>query len=443
MERRTLLLQLFAAFVSAARPLRTQRGPNVVLIISDDHGWPDYGFMGHRHVRTPHLDRLASESMVYARGYVPSSLCRPSLASMMTGLYPHQHKMSGNDPQGDARDPENRARMVRVFQRSKTVAGLLAERGYVSHQSGKWWEGECKCGGFTECMTHGDVKRGGRHGDEGLKIGRETMQPIYDFVDRAGGKPFFIWYAPFLPHTPHNPPARLLPPYKDKGLGDELAKYYAMCEWLDETAGQLLGYLDKKGLRENTLVIFLADNGWVQTETPKSLVERRAKGSPYDAGLRTPILLRWPGKIRPGRDEKTPVSSVDLAPTILAACGLRREAAMPGVNLMDRERLRKREAIYGSIFVHTIPDPENPAAGLKYRWTVKDRWKLIVPYRPNAAMPMWFASGGLAATSPGWSPEIELFDILADPFERTDLASRHPDVIRSLEADLDRWWRPV
>ena len=103
--------------------------PNVVLIISDDHGWSDYGFMGHPVVRTPNIDKLASESLAFTRGYVPTSLCRTSLASIMTGLYPHQHRIVGNDPPGDARSAENRARMVALFQRSKTIAAMLGGEG--------------------------------------------------------------------------------------------------------------------------------------------------------------------------------------------------------------------------------------------------------------------------------------------------------------------------
>jgi len=195
--------------------------PNIVLIISDDHGWPDYGFMGHPVIHTPNLDRLASESMVYTRGYVPAPLCRPSLATLATGLYPHQHKITGNDPPGErpasARDVERRASMERVYSRNENVMELLRRSGYVSHQSGKWWEGNPLDHGFTEAMTHGDVTRGGRHGDDGLTIGREGMGPIFDFIDSTTAEwkeakypgqwfvepvdtPFFIWYGVFLPN---------------------------------------------------------------------------------------------------------------------------------------------------------------------------------------------------------------------------------------------------
>ena len=125
--------------------------PNVVMIIGDDQAWTDYGFMGHPHIRTPHLDKLAAESLVFKRGYVPSSLCRASLATMITGLYPHQHLITSNDPtvpegvaSGAAMKNEkylaDRAKMIANFEKSPNLAKLLGTAGYVSHQSGKWWD---------------------------------------------------------------------------------------------------------------------------------------------------------------------------------------------------------------------------------------------------------------------------------------------------------------
>ena len=413
----------------------TDRPPNVVLIISDDQGWADHGFMGHPVIRTPHLDRLASESMVFTRVYVPTSLCRPSLASMVTGLYPHQHKITGNDPKGKVRDPENRARMVNIFNRSKTVPFFLGEKGYLSHQSGKWWEGGYKSGGFTHGMTHGDPTRGGRHGDEGLKIGRETMQPIYDFVEKAGDTPFFLWYAPFMPHRPHNPPERLLNKYLAPNRPIAISRYYAMCEWFDETVGELLSYLDKKGLKENTLVLYVCDNGWIQAENPKPGIRTRAKLSPYDAGLRTPVIMRWPGKVKPGRDEKTLASSIDLAPTILKACGIEPPPDMPGIDLRDRAGLSGRKAIFGGLFTHTAVDIHSPGANLKYRWGIRGEWKLILPYTPNADLNL------TSAPRAAWVKEHpELYQVVADPHEKEDLAAKHPGIVQALKQEINQWW---
>src|SRR5262249_534620 len=150
-------------------------------------------------------------------------------------------------------------------------------------------------GGFTHGMTAGD-----RHGDQGLDIGRPTMQPIYDFGARAQAedKPFFVWYAPMVPHDPHTPPARRLPPYEAPAPSAPVARPWALTEWFDETVGQLLAHLDERGLTENTIVVYLADNGWIQDVAGPRFAPR-SKQSPNDGGLRTPILLRWPKRVAP------------------------------------------------------------------------------------------------------------------------------------------------
>ena len=163
--------------------------PNIVLIISDDQGWTDYGFMGHPVIQTPHLDRLARESIVFRRGYVPTALCRPSLMALATGHYAHRHGVTGNDPSprpaGFDSDlfRERRATLISFIDRFETLPELLADRGYLTHQSGKWWEGSFQRGGFTHGMTRGFPEEGGRHGDAGLTIGREGLEPLTDFVD--------------------------------------------------------------------------------------------------------------------------------------------------------------------------------------------------------------------------------------------------------------------
>ncbi|MEM6980396.1 MAG: sulfatase-like hydrolase/transferase, partial [Planctomycetota bacterium] len=226
--------------------------PNVVVILSDDQAWSDYSFMGHHAIETPHLDRLAEQSLTFKRGYTPVSLCRPSLATIVSGLYPHEHGIVGNDPpwsgieKGEPRPRHNhpayvpeRERFLQHVDAMKSMPQMLAQRGYRSLQTGKWWEGAPSRAGFTDAMTHGDFTRNGRHGDDGLTIGREGLDVIDDFLSEtvSSETPFYLWYAPFLPHTPHTPPARLLRKYKTKTDSVPMAKYWAMCEWFDETCG--------------------------------------------------------------------------------------------------------------------------------------------------------------------------------------------------------------
>ncbi len=389
-------------------------------------------------MQTPHLDRLATESLLYTRGYTPSSVCRPSLATMVTGLFPHQHGITGNDPPGGMRvSPEARSDMEQIFRHRETVLEALHLDGYVSFQSGKWWEGDPTDHGFTDGMTHGDVTKGGRHGDAGLAIGREGMQPLVDFIKINQNEPFMLYYAPFLPHTPHDPPDSLLERYRDPERPEPVAKYYAMIEWFDHTVGALLEHLDAKGLRSNTLVLYAVDNGWQQPVGDQKMADMRAKMSPYDAGMRTPIMIRWPGIIEPGRDQATLVSTIDLVPTILGAVGAEMQMDLPGIDLRDRDKLTGRGRIFGELFAHTAVDIRDPVANLKYRYVVQqDGWKLILPYAPNRDVQLML-SGDTAA----WMRfEPELYNVLEDPHELSNMAEQRPDLVVELQSEIDAWW---
>lgn len=413
--------------------------PNVVLIISDDQAWTDYGFMGHDQIRTPHLDRLARESVLFRRGYVPTSLCRPSLMTLVTGHYAHRHGVTGNDPSpkyaklGSKEHDARRHQLIAKIDQFATLPEALADRGYLSHQSGKWWEGHFSRGGFTHGMTRGFPQPGGRHGDDGLKIGREGMQPIEDFVDHAvaAEKPFFLWYAPFLPHTPHNPPQRLLEKY-DAIESKTVAKYYAMCEWFDESCGELVKILEDRKLRSNTLIVYVTDNGWIQ-HPDKGGYDARSKQTPYEGGVRTPILFSWLDKLQPA-DRSELMSSIDLFPTILNACGTAPSEPVPGRNLWPKLKSgepMERQPIFGEGFSHDIADVNDPEKTLLYRWCVEGKWKLLLTYDGEV--------NRYQSTHPRWAGP-QLFDLESDPHEKLNVADSHPDVVERLGALIDDWY---
>ncbi|MBK8979997.1 MAG: sulfatase-like hydrolase/transferase [Planctomycetes bacterium] len=412
------LLRVAALLLLATASLAQERPPNVVLIVSDDQGWADFGFMGHPELQTPNLDRLAAEGMVFPRGYVPSSLCRPSLLSLITGLAPHRHGVTGNDPPRGT----DRREMERFVSAVDTLPRLLGARGYRSLQTGKWWEGSFANGGFTDGMTHGDPSRGGRHGDDGLTIGRRGMAPIAMFLDAVGDAPFFLWYAPLLPHAPHDAAESLVARHRRDGRPEAVARYLAMCERFDATVAELLAMLDERDLAEDTLVAFVVDNGWIQSPQPNRYAER-SKRSPYDGGVRTPIVLRWPGHVPTGRND-TVVSSLDIAPTVLAACGLDRPAGVDGADLVAiaNGAVPARPGVFGEIYEHDVADLDAPTASLLFRWTVQGRDKLIVPADPGSAP--------------------ELYDVVADPYEAEDRAPREPARVAALRASLDAHWNP-
>jgi uncharacterized sulfatase len=422
---------MLAIFLTAIlNPSVYAQQPNVVLLISDDQGWMDYGFMDHPHIKTPNIDRLANAGILYERGYVTAPLCRPSLASIVTGMYPHQNGIRGNDPllpNGMHRSDKDaeplsqklRAQMTKPMQSHPSFVKQLKSAGYATLETGKWWEGNPQDHGFTAAMTHGDTKRGGRHGDQGLKIGRTTMKPIYDFVDKsqANNQPFFIWYGVFLPHAPHNAPDRLFNKYKDIAPDESTARYWANVEWLDEGCGQIVDHLKKKGLYENTVFVFTCDNGWVPNpdKVGRSI---RSKRRPVEAGIRTPIFVTHQGTIKPLRDAETLASNIDIAPTILKICGIEPPVQMKGLDLRKPDDLMKRNRVFVDVYEHDsdldqLDDLEN---GLMAR-VVIDGWDKLI----------------------AGAKRKQVFDLKTDLDDRNDLAEAQPEKVIALSKLIDNW----
>lgn len=423
-----LFLMLTTLFSSTAFSQVDSR-PNVVLIVSDDQAWTDYSFMGHPHLKTPHIDQLAAQSLTFRRGYVPSSLCCPSLATILTGRFPHQHKITSNDPpvvpglagKNFYESPafkEGRERMNQHMQAVETLPRMLKDNGYWTLQTGKFWQGHFSHGGFTHGMTQGS-----RHGDDGLQIGRKTMQPIEDFIDTATQekKPWMIWYAPMLPHDPHNAPAKYLERTKPLAPSETVAKYWANVEWFDDTVGQLMTILDSRQLSKNTIIVYVTDNGWIQDpQSPK--YAPKSKQSPYDGGVRTPIMIRWPDKIAASESPDF-AHSIDLMPTILNALGIDQPKDLPGINLLDRQATGARKIVFGECFTHNANNLDIPKENLRWRWAIQGNWKLILP---NPAIEK--------------DAQIELYDLSSDPNEERNVASANRQLVEDLGLQIDSWW---
>ncbi|GAA4957849.1 sulfatase-like hydrolase/transferase [Algibacter aquimarinus] len=400
-----------------------QTQPNIVFILSDDQSWTDYSFMDDENIETPRIDQFVEESLTFTRGYVPTPLCSPSLASIITGLYPKDHGILGNDKVYDRGNIRGKERaeaykpVISAFEKQTTLPDMLKEKGYLSFQTGKWWHGNHKIGGFDYGMTHGDPTRGGRHGDYGLEIGRQGLDTINSYVDLAlkEKKPFFLWYAPFLPHRPHNPPQRLFEKYQKKTDSEHLAKYWAMCEWFDETCGQLFDLIEDKGLTENTLFVYVCDNGWAQDPT-KSGYLKHSKRAPYDMGIRTPIMYKWAGKIKPNMDTKTITSSIDMVPTVLDVLGIEKPENLPGVSVLDEKALNERKGIFGEVYAHDFDTIEN---SMFYNMAIFPPYKIIVPDPVRKA-----------------KEKIQLFNIDEDPFEKNNLAESHPEIVKDLQGKI-------
>ena len=436
-----LLTLLFAGGATQELP------PNVILVIGDDHGYPYFGFTGSEHVRTPNLDLMASEGAVFHMGHVTANHCRPSLQTLVTGLYPLQYSVRADSLLARYRRTDaayaqasatGRIRLETRFrdhamQHFTTLPTLLAGAGYASFQGGKWWEYSYVNGGFTEGMTEGwQPDERGRPGwfrqlmgGSGLSLARQSLQPVFDFIDRNAERPFFLWYAPTLPHTPLNPPFTHYKFYAGTSLSASAKEYYGNCTWFDAGVGSLLDYLHEKGLRQRTIMIYVNDNGWEQPpfaeykDDPELYANGGEKGklSLHDLAFRTPIIFHWPRKITPRTLEHDLVSTVDLVPTILDYAGLEVPAHLPGRSLrpvIEGNARSGREHLIGRTTV--IRDKNDVmgrhADGYYLRTT---RWH-------------YFEVDGRA----------ELYDMQSDPSatinvvaEHGELASRFREAIRS------------
>ena len=415
--------------------------PNIVFIISDDQAWTDYGFMGHPEIKTPSLDRLADQSLLFERGYVAAPLCRPSLASILTGLYPSQHGITGNDVDGNNRRAELDKPLRKQFYKHQNFVKTLTDHGYLAHQSGKWWEGSWKDGGFTHGMTHGDPERGGRHGDEGLKIGRQSMDPIKSFIDQAlsRAKPFLVWYAPFLPHTPHNPPLEFIKKYDNKKLSKDEVKYYAMCEWFDSTCGELIDYLDQKKIRKDTLVIYVCDNGWAAASTNEQdphqrqwkRYAQRSKSSPFEKGIRTPIMFSWPHKITPLRSQDL-AHAIDFFPTLASVTDIKTNIDLPGINLLNEKIRKARKRIFGTSHSVYNMTPGDPDGTLQYQWCIEGNWKLLL--RHNGLDTTFYKQLHIWDKKP-----LRLYNLKLDPHEKEEVSSENPEVTERIKKQIHQW----
>lgn len=451
--------------------------PNVIFMLADDQGWYDYSFMRRPGVdkaaidmnpaipqvaKTPAIDRLADEGLTFTRGYT-APVCRPTLASIITGTHLHQHLIVGNDlvnfrGPGNTRldDSTLEARMQVLNPLART---LFNELGYTSFQTGKWWEGHHNNGGFTHGDTVNSIAAGtappqwsgsapsyarARHGDWGLMIGRvdyvntiaapahpipyaNTVKTVTDFINTqvAADQPFFMWYAPYLPHDPFDPPAGLLTQYTALGLNNADARYYANIERLDGGIDAILNHLDTKSIADNTIIIFICDNGRA-LNTPTT----GGKLSPYDSGTRTPIIVRWPDRIKPGgviepQIIRTPVHMVDMVPTVHHALGLSIPPEMQGINLLDSAAVAARQTVFGSDHHVEILTLSDPTESLENRFAVRDGWKLIL-------------------NTSGTKELYHLYDgsTPIDPHETTNLAAGNPQLVSELSVEIVNWYAP-
>lgn len=434
--------------------------PNIVYIIADDQTYSDFGFMGNDTVKTPNLDELANQSLVYTNGYVPSSVCRPSLATMLMGTYPHQNGIYYNhSPPGwkgfgavSSVEEYNRLREIPFanIKSKPTLPRILKELGYRSFQSGKFWEGHYSNAGFTHGMTvyepvpgleyanrklsNGDVVGQG-NGDYGLKIGRLTMQPLWDFLSSGEESPYFIWFAPFMPHLPHDAPEEFMALYEgNMDVSEKDIRYYASVSWFDDVVGQLLDKLEAEGELENTMIVFASDNGWTAGNGKYSSGDYKqtntSKRSPFEDGVRTPILFRYDGVISPDIRSEL-VSTVDMMPSVLKQV-VETTFNLPGMDIIN-EPPGKDRAVFGEIYPGNASAFNAPEKDIAYRWVRQGEFKLIKIHKHEKTNP-WNS----------YLHEDALFNVKEDPQEKINLF-KHPEYLSTrnrLLGLLGDWWAP-
>jgi arylsulfatase A-like enzyme len=439
-----VVLVLFTTLLSCSKSEHTNTSPdsalpNIILLVGDDQGYPYFGFTGADYIQTPNMDSLAASGIVFDQGYVSDNHCRPSLQTLLTSLLPidfnkqnFAYMDKAIEEQGIPLDSafaykQKFDRMALGFNQFETLPKLLAQKGYASFQGGKWWEFNYQNGGFTHGMTKGwteeEQKTAGwflKHmGGEGMDLARVTNQPAYDFLEETKGQPFFMWFAPSLPHYPFDAPAKYYDIYKDQDMSESAKQYYANCTWFDDAWGQLVEYLKAHKLYENTLIVYVNDNGWEQEPKAEYWDDPqrshnggdKGKGSIYDLSFKTPIIFSFPNQIENSQRSDLLIHSADIPATILDYAGIEIPESFYGQSfksIIEGDSNTGRPYIVGNVVTSRSTDPSDVMGRhIEGYWVRKDNWFL-----------RWHAT----------DEEIELFDVQKDPFNNIDLSKQFPEI---------------
>lgn len=374
-----LLLAVLPEFGAVGQEVRSSPDrPNIVFILIDDLGWSDLSCSGSRYYETPNIDRLAGQGMRFTDAYAAAPVCSPTRASIMTGKYPARLQLT--EVIGAVERPSRSHRLLGVKGRrflpveEIALPKALKPRGYVSACIGKWHLGGegylPENHGFD--VTLGATEAGTAPGGyfkfhtptltlrEGEYLTDRLTDEAEKFMESNRNNPFFLYLPHYAVHTPFQAKPELIAKYKAKAKpyqDQSHPTYAAMIESADDSVGRILKKLDDLNLAERTIVFFFSDNGGLSLTTTRTEPAtsnaplREGKGSLYEGGIRVPLIVRWPGVVKPGTLCDVPVSSIDFYPTILAMSGggLRSDQVVDGeslVPLLKQEGVWNREALY-------------------------------------------------------------------------------------------------
>ena len=438
------------------RPVDAADQPNIILIMADDLGWKDVGYLGAEFFETPHIDRLASQGMIFTAAYSGGPNCTPTRASLMSGTYTPRHqiyaprgKSKGNPaymrllvPTRSPRDESLEKKAGEQFPIATALdpgfvcmPEVLGPAGYRTARFGKWSLGE-DTQGFDLSSADGKGGPGGRFfGD--IDVAERLTDRALTFITENREGPFFLYLAHWDVHAPHRAREDIVQRYQAKfaKLPEDRRRnfnpvYAAMIEALDTSVGRVVAKVEELGIAENTLIVFTSDNGG-DPEVSQLDPLRGEKGSLFEAGVRVPTCMRWSGTIKPNTICDTPITSVDFLPTFAKLAGARLPTTQPVDGVDISPVLLGKEITERSIFWHfplylpgkglTIDVP----GGKKFSWRGfpstsmrRGDWKMIEFHEDDS---------------------IALYNLKDDPGEQDNLAASMPNRVKRLRAELNEW----
>lgn len=429
-----LLLTAFAALFCAALiecAASEDSPPNIIFVMADDLGYGDPGCYGGRQIATPHIDRMAAEGVRFTQCYAGSTVCAPSRSVLMTGLHTGHTRVRGNFGVAtvDGRSvPKSR---IPLLDSDVTVAEVLKDAGYATGMTGKWGLGEPGTSGvptkqgFDSWFGFLNQRRAHNHYPEYLWLGDSRFplvgnvdgkQQLYshdlftgyalNFIRSNHAKPFFLYLPYCVPHNHFQVPD--LGEYADRPWSDQEKEYAAMVTRMDQHLGQIFDLLTELKIDSNTIVFFCSDNGAAnryEGTLDSSGPLRGRKRDMYEGGLRTPMVVRWPGKIPAGKVSDVVWSFADFLPTATDLAGTKSPAGLDGVSVLPALLGRSQQ--------------------------LEDRflyWEFFEKGFQQAARHRNFKAIRLAPGEP-----LELYDLVTDVAETNNIAASHPEVVAKFE----------
>lgn len=451
MKRRILLL-FFSLW--AITFCHAQKSPNIVFILIDDMGWKDVSYMGSSYYETPHIDKLAKQGMSFTNAYANSANCAPTRASLLSGQYNPRH---GVFTVGNADRGKTELRRLIPIKNSTTlpldkitIAEALKPAGYVSAAIGKWHIGNTPTvQGFDVGVEKPQIDYGkGHFNKDGEYLTDRLTDEAVGFIKENKDKPFFLYLAHHAVHTPIQAKKDIIAAYKDKeGVGcHNDATYAAMIQSVDESVGRVHETLEELGLSDNTMILFFSDNGGYGPKTCMRPL-RGGKGMYYEGGIREPMFVYWPEKVKAGTSSDTPVMSTDFYPTFLEIAGADapKDYTLDGLSIMsllEGKKELKREKLfwhfpgYLQAYNGLKEDSRDPDFRTRPVSVIrKGDWKLLMFHEE------WMLDGGRKKMAS--NNAVELYNLKTDLSESNNLSNTNKKKRDELLDDLMNWQKEI